>query len=104
MPAYETVEKKINEIEAEMKKIGIWQAGPIAPEKLKCKKAFCMDTMSFEEWLQYVLVPRVRSIIAEKGEWPKGSAVGVMAIRNFDGFDEAGRLAELLNEFDRLFD
>lgn len=104
MPSYETVGQKIDQIEAEMKRIGIWSQNPIEPEKLNCKEAFCMDTMSFEQWLQFVLVPRVRSIIAERGEWPNGSAVGVMAVRNFDGFNEAGDLVTLLYEFDRLFD
>jgi uncharacterized protein YqcC (DUF446 family) len=59
--------------------------------------------MSFEQWLQFIF-PRLRSIIAEKREWPKSSSVATTAMRNFDGFNEADDLVMMLYEFDRLFD
>ena len=103
MPDYAVVEEKIGRIEAEMKRIGIWQEKPIEPERLECKQAFCMDTMSFSQWLQFILLPRVKGIIAEKGQFPSGSMVAVQATREFDGFYEASDLIGLLYEFDRLF-
>jgi hypothetical protein len=42
LPSYEDVENRINEIGAEMKTIGIWQAKPIDPEKLNCKNAWTL--------------------------------------------------------------
>ena len=55
------------------------QETPIEPEKLGCKMAFCMDTMAFNQWL------------------------GTQAIREFDGYDEAGNL-ESLCEFNSIFE
>ncbi len=101
--SYESAGKMADRIEEEMKRIGMWQGKPLEPERYKCKEAFCMDTMSFEQWLQFILIPRVREIIEAKGKFPAGSAVAVMAVRNFDGLDDAEKLISLLAEFDGMF-
>src|SRR3954470_2495910 len=102
-PDFDTVEQRIDAIEAEMKGIGYWRAEPLPPEMYDFKQAFAMDTMPFTAWLEFVFVPRVRSIIAERGEFPTHSMVGVQAVREFDGDTNADRLVELLGEFDGLF-
>ena len=102
--SYEVVEKKIDEIEAEMKRIGMWQDEELPPEAYNFNTPFGMGSMAGQQWLQFILVPRVREIIAEKGEFPQSSSVSAWAVREFDGYDEAGDLVGLLYEFDRLFD
>jgi uncharacterized protein YqcC (DUF446 family) len=37
---------KADAIEAELKRLGVWQPGPLAPEKAKFTQAFGMDTMA----------------------------------------------------------
>jgi tRNA pseudouridine synthase C len=54
-------------------------------------------------WLQFIFIPRVNSIIAERGQFPKSSSVGAQAVREFDGVPEASRLVSLLSEFDAMF-
>jgi uncharacterized protein YqcC (DUF446 family) len=103
-PSYDEVERRINEIEAEMKSIGYWQDDPLPPEAYNFTRAFGGDTMAFSQWLQFIFILRVRSIIAEKGQFPSRSMVGAQAVREFDGDDRADRLVRLLNEFDALFD
>ncbi len=103
MPDYTTVESKLNDIEAEMKRIGYWREEPLPPEMYNFTQAFAMDTMPYSYWLQFIFVPRVRSIIAERGQFPSRSMVGAQAIREFDGVDEAADLVTMLCEFDALF-
>ena len=93
---------KADAIEAELKRLWVWQPGPLAPEKARFTQAFGMDTMAFTEWLQFVFLPRVRECL-ETGDFPASSQVGVHAIREFDGWDEASGLVSLLCEFDALF-
>jgi uncharacterized protein YqcC (DUF446 family) len=103
-PDYDTVAAKIGEIEAEMRRIGMWQDGPLAPEQYGFRQAFGMDTMAFEQWLQFVLVPRVREIIAARGRFPPHSEVAAQAVREFDAHPlDTSRLQTILSEFDRLF-
>ena len=100
---YSEVAKAISAIETEMKRIGYWSDEPLPPEAYDFHQAFAMDTMAFPQWLQFVLVPRVKQIVADEGEFPASSMVAVQAIREFDGDDKAEHLVELLGEFDALF-
>jgi uncharacterized protein YqcC (DUF446 family) len=97
------VTRYLDQIEAEMRRIGMWQAEPLRPEHMKFTKAFGMDTMAFSQWLQFIFLPRVREAVA-KNSFPKGSSVGAQAVREFDGQPEADRLLTLLSEFDALFE
>lgn len=97
------VEGKLNEIQAEMRSIGMWQSTPLQPGQLEFAEAFGADTMAFSQWLQFVFVPRVREAIAAD-QFPNSSSVGVKAIREFDTEPDASRLTRLLSEFDQLFE
>ncbi len=92
-----------DEVEAELKVIGCWLEDDLPETAYQFQQAFAMDTMTFSQWLQFVLIPRVRQIIAEQGEFPSHSMVGVQAMREFDGDARADHLVALLSEFDGLF-
>ena len=102
-PHLSEVENSIDAIEAEMKRIGYWSAEPLPEEAYDFRETFAMDTMAFSQWLQFILIPRVHQIIEEGGEFPTESMVGVQAVREFDGDENASQLVSLLGEFDRLF-
>jgi len=95
--------KTIAEIEAEMKRIGYWSPDLLPEEAYDFQQAFAMDTMAFSQWMQFILIPRVREIIEEHGTFPSNSMVGAQAVREFDGDWDASQLVSLLSEFDELF-
>jgi len=64
--------------------------------------AFGANTMAFEQWLQFVLLPRLRDIVTERGEFPQGSMLAAYAARTLDGDADSGRLQALLREVDEL--
>ena len=92
----------MDELEAELRRLGRWSDTPPEPAAFESRRAFFGDTMAFETWLQFVLIPTVRRICAEEGALPSQSDVGAYAVRSFDGDDGAGHLTTLLSEFDRL--
>ncbi len=103
-PSYELVASKIDVIEAELRRIGYWQAAALQPEQYDFRAAFGADTMAFHQWLQFIFIPNVRAIIAQRGAFPAVSQVGGYAVREFDtAGDEVAQLTTLLTEFDRLF-
>jgi len=104
VPAHESVAAQIDAIESEMKRVGLWQEEPLEPERLEFTRAFAGDTMAFQQWLQFIFVPRVREIVAARGTFPSQSQVAARAVREFDGFDEASDLVRLLSEFDSQFE
>lgn len=101
--SYQDVHIKLEEIVAEMKRIGYWQEEPLRPEQYDFRSAFAMDTMTFSQWLQFIFVPRVEQILDSQGTFPSRSQVGTQAIREWDGVPEAAHLVELLCAFDALF-
>ncbi len=103
-PTHEAVAAKIAEIEAEMRRAGLWQSDAQRPPAGPITAAFGAGMMTFQQWLQFVFIPNVRSIIAERGQFPSESSVAAMAVREFDGLSKADRLVDLLGEFDALFE
>lgn len=95
---------KIQEIETEMRGIGMWSDVAPSADKFQSRVAFFGDTMSFDQWLQFVFLPRVHEVLAGKSPAPASSSVGAYAVREFDGLDKANRLTGLLGEFDRLIE
>ena len=102
-PLQRKVSRYADEIEGEMRSIGMWQDQPLRREQLNFKQAFGMDTMTFTQWLQFVFLPRVRESVAANS-FPGSSSVGAQAVREFDGHPQADRLITLLSEFDALFE
>jgi uncharacterized protein YqcC (DUF446 family) len=98
----EKAAKSADEIEAEMRRIRMWQTEPLRPEQLKFSKAFAMDTMSFSQWLQFIFLPRVREAIAHN-KFPSSSSVSAQAVREFDTVPDTDHLVSLLSDFDALF-
>jgi uncharacterized protein YqcC (DUF446 family) len=106
MPTHDTVQRTLDAIESEMKRIGMWQADPLAPGKFDDMGPFGANTMSFEQWLQFVFVPNVRAIVAERGEFPSQSQVSQKAYREWKmwgDMPDVDTLLELLRKFDSLF-
>ena len=104
MPDKEVVKARIEEIETEMRRIGMWQPQPLPPKAYDFHRAFAMDTMAFSQWLQFVFVPRVHQIIDSDEQFPQSSSVAAQAVREFDGDDSAHELCRLLSQFDRLIE
>ena len=98
----EIIKDKLSEIEAEMRRVGLWQDEPLPREAYDYTLAFARDTMAFHQWLQFVFIPRVREAIATN-QFPTSSHVGTQAVREFDTEPRATHLAALLSEFDALF-
>ncbi|AOM42956.1 YqcC family protein [Xenorhabdus hominickii] len=61
---------KLQLIEATMKTIDIWQSYPPKPEAFESTEPFSIDTMSADEWLQWVLIPRMRALIEQNACLP----------------------------------
>jgi uncharacterized protein YqcC (DUF446 family) len=101
---YDSVQKAIDEIEAELKRLGWWQEERPPEKMFDFKMAFGMDTMPFSSWLQFILIPRVKDIIESRGEFPKSSYLGTHAIREYDGVYEADDLISMLATFDKLIE
>ncbi len=102
MEIYQLVSTKAGEIEAELKRLGRWSQNTLPDEVFENMGAFGSNTMSFEQWIQFVLIPRIREIVEEQGDFPAESNLAPYAIRYFDGDSDAHPLWQMLDDLDQL--
>ena len=100
MDEYQRAASYAERIERELRGLGAWQSEALPSAAYESRQAFFADTMTFYQWLQFVLLARVREIVDKRGEFPRGSSVGAYAVRELDGCEEAGGLVAALCEFD----
>lgn len=90
-------------IERELRALGWWQAEAPSETDLASTAPFCVDTLAFEQWLQWVLLPRMKELIERDQPLPTASgilAMGEVAYR--EQLEQVGSLLKVLAEFDRL--
>ena len=87
-------------IEKELRAVGAWTASeddPGPPEG-----AFGAPNLSFSQWIQFTLLPRVRAIADGSAEPPAESNAGAQAVREYDGYDAADPVVFALLDLDKL--
>jgi PhnB protein len=99
---YSKADTCANAIETELKRMNRWSDKPLPEDRYENMGAFGSNTMTFEQWIQFILIPRIKDIISTKGEFPSESQLAAYAVRAFDGDYETDRLHELLYELDEL--
>jgi len=70
-------------ITAQMQEKSLWQDTPPSEDKLASKLPFCVDTLAFSQWLQWVMFPKLFVIIETKATLPNKSNMAVMAEQAF---------------------
>jgi uncharacterized protein YqcC (DUF446 family) len=97
------VSELLRRMELEMQRLALWEATPPPPRALASPMPFCYDTLRFEQWLQWVFLPRMRQIVEQGAPLPPRSDIAPMAELAFEGRQqETVRLVALLREFDHL--
>lgn len=97
------ISELMDAIEQEMRQIALWSevAPPIA--HMASRTPFCYDTLKFWQWLQWILVPRIRLILADGAALPTTSDIAPLAEVEFRRLSQdSSRLLELIREFDRM--
>lgn len=92
-------------IEREMRLAKMWSETPPPAEAFQFQRAFAMDTMAFDQWLQFVLLPRLRACATGAAEFPPNSSVAPVFVREYDGREEDPpfvRLSALVHQLDEL--
>ena len=104
MDRYQAASGYADRIERELRALNVWQSEPPPDSAFESETAFFADTMTFYQWLQFVLLARVREIVEQRGQFPRESSVGAYAVRELDGNDGAAGLIEALSEFDSFIE
>lgn len=90
-------------VECELRKLGYWSELPPSPDALASQAPFCVDTLAFEQWLQWIFLPRMKIIVENDLDLPQASGIRPMAeVAYRERLVEVHGLLNVLGEFDRL--
>lgn len=66
-------------LQVAMESVDLWETDEPTEEALASTEPFCMDTMSFEQWLRYVLINRFAIMAEHQLPLPNQCSVAPMA-------------------------
>ena len=100
---YEHLMNLLNELQTELKLAGLWSDTELSKVPLSSIQPFGLDTLTFYEWVQFVLVKKLRLICDRRESLPDSSDVTTMAEEVFKS-DEitAPEVIRILSIIDRF--
>ena len=96
------------DIEAELRRLNLWDAEAPSDEALASKHPFAIDTLTLPQWLQFIFLPTMYRLIETDGALPTRCGIAPMAEEFFRGarqpinglLDALERIDELLSDSD----
>lgn len=95
----------LQDVEREMRGLGLWSDEAPEPERLASKMPFCYDTLPFPEWLQWVFLPKLRVMLELHQALPHKCNIAPLADEWFKAQgiqQDARKLQEVIRDLDRL--
>lgn len=90
-------------IEMALRKLDMWAAERPPQEAFNSTEPFCLDTLAFTQWIQFVFLERMKLIVENGHPLPKVSGIAPMAEEYFRGRPESGQgLIRELETVDQL--
>ena len=95
------IEQKLNALEEALHQLGWWQDVAPPAQDLASTLPFGVDTLSLAQWLQFILLARLRAMLAAGLPLPRDISVYPMAQQSFAGLAEDTRhLTEAIAQLD----
>jgi uncharacterized protein YqcC (DUF446 family) len=80
-----------------------WESTPPDEQALSSTEPFAVDTLEFDQWLQWIFLPKLHQLLDRQLPLPQRCAVHPMAEEVYPGDDPAGqRLLAILSNIDAL--
>ena len=81
-------------IERELRVQGWWETESPGEQALSSQQPFCIDTLAFEQWLQWIFLPRMKQMLEAGAALPSVSGIQPMAEQVYGG--QAKKARELI--------
>ncbi|MGB7213919.1 MAG: YqcC family protein [Gammaproteobacteria bacterium] len=92
----------IDKLEATMREADQWETEPPPAHLLESTEPFCCDTLTFLQWVQWMMIPRMREILENYEALPRTSAILPYAEEFVSGNSHGRELLRLIGRFDEL--
>jgi uncharacterized protein YqcC (DUF446 family) len=88
------------DIECELRRANLWSVEPPSAEALASVEPFCVDSMDFQQWLQFVLLPRMQMLLEARAPLPLQCDIATMAETVWAAHVHAKNVIAVLRAFD----
>ncbi len=101
MSREQSVNDLLLSIEQEMRENGLWGEQSPPEQALASQQPFCVDTLRFEEWVQWLMIPRLHVMIEQGLPLPQNSNMHTMAEEAMKSvYAETDQLVALIKQLD----
>lgn len=97
---YLDIANQLLELEAELRRLDLWQSETPSAEALASTEPFCVDTLALPQWLQFIFLPRMRQLVEAEQPLPQQCGIAPIAEEFFKNTRGAEALVSLLSEID----
>ncbi|MBO6258509.1 MAG: YqcC family protein [Succinivibrio sp.] len=105
-PDRESVLMSLKEVEGELRALGLWADESARPDEKAFLSTipFCLDTMGFHEWLQFIFIPKMTELLNNGGSLPDNVLIHTVAEEVYRGkWNRFKKLIFSLRKLDGLF-
>ncbi|SBS30318.1 hypothetical protein MSP8886_01770 [Marinomonas spartinae] len=100
-PMHSRLAELLINVEMVMREGGLWECEPPSEQAMQSNVPFCVDTMSFAQWLRYIMVEKFKVLIEHGAPLPKQCHVSPMAVEAFKEMDPTV-LKNLVKRLDKI--
>jgi uncharacterized protein YqcC (DUF446 family) len=101
--SHKEVEILIIKLEQSLHTARLWSNFAPSVEALQSKLPFALDTLSFEQWLQFIFIPKISEIVNRKGSLPDNLNLLPMAEQSFCGANRQSGVIDVIKQIDLIF-
>ena len=85
MGVYADLADLLSALCAGLQDMGLWQEQSPSAEALASTEPFAVDQLAFNQWLQFIFVPRFNHLVASQSPLPDSCSIAPMAEEFFKG-------------------
>jgi len=101
--SHKKVEILIIKLEQSLHDAMLWSSSTPSDDALQSKLPFAFDTMPFEQWLQFVFIPKMSEIVSNHSTLPVSLQLLPMAEQSLDANNNQSRVIQVIKEIDSVF-
>jgi uncharacterized protein YqcC (DUF446 family) len=103
MEQYTQVASLLMDVEAQLRRLNLWQSSAPPPQALASTQPFAVDTLTYDQWLQFIFIPRLSEVIEQQQVLPANCGISPMAEEYFRGLAlDSNDLLVVLSQLDEL--
>ncbi|GHB76640.1 hypothetical protein GCM10008107_27720 [Psychrosphaera saromensis] len=80
---YQQCSNLLIQLEQDLKQLELWSEQTPTIEQLSSVQPFAVDTLAFEQWLQFIFIPKMSYLVNAQTALPKNMAILPMAEESF---------------------